>query len=105
MMLDAGFDTHRGDRPSAATDALGNALPRAAFADIGLLLEGTYPYVNGGVSSWVHDIIRAFPEYTFGLCFLGSKPDDYPKMAYMLPANVVHLENHYLYDGDPPPVQ
>lgn len=105
MMRDAGFDTHRGDRPSAATDALGNALPRAAFADIGLLLEGTYPYVNGGVSSWVHDIIRAFPEYTFGLCFLGSKPDDYPKMAYMLPANVVHLENHYLYDGDPPPVQ
>lgn len=105
MMRDAVFDTHRGDRPSAATDALGNALPRAAFADIGLLLEGTYPYVNGGVSSWVHDIIRAFPEYTFGLCFLGSKPDDYPKMAYMLPANVVHLENHYLYDGDPPPVQ
>lgn len=105
MMRDAGFDTHRGDRPSSATDALGNALPRAAFADIGLLLEGTYPYVNGGVSSWVHDIIRAFPEYTFGLCFLGSKPDDYPKMAYMLPANVVHLENHYLYDGDPPPVQ
>ncbi|MGU7775007.1 GT4 family glycosyltransferase PelF [Burkholderia sp. MR1-5-21] len=104
MMRDTGLDTRPAKhRPDTVTDALGNVLPRAAFADIGLLLEGTYPYVSGGVSSWVHDIINAFPEYTFGLCFLGSKPDDYPKMAYQLPANVVHLENHYLYDGTPPP--
>jgi hypothetical protein len=34
-------------------------------ADIGLLLEGTFPYVSGGVSSWVNQIIRGFPEYTF----------------------------------------
>ncbi|MGU7780153.1 GT4 family glycosyltransferase PelF [Burkholderia sp. PU8-34] len=103
-MRETGLDTRAGkQRPDTVTDALGNVLPRAAFADIGLLLEGTYPYVSGGVSSWVHDIIRAFPEYTFGLCFLGSKPDDYPKMAYSLPANVVHLENHYLYEGAPPP--
>jgi glycosyltransferase involved in cell wall biosynthesis len=105
MMHDAGFDSHRGNGPAAVTDALGNVLPRADFADIGVLLEGTYPYVNGGVSSWVYDIIRAFPEYTFGLCFLGSKPDDYTKMAYPLPDNVVHLENHYLYDGSQPPVE
>ncbi|RQS61829.1 DUF3492 domain-containing protein [Burkholderia sp. Bp8963] len=104
MLRDSGFDTRAGlHRPGTVTDALGNVLPRAAFADIGLLLEGTYPYVSGGVSSWVHDIVRAFPEYTFGLCFLGSKPDDYPKIAYPLPANVVHLENHYLYDGTSPP--
>ena len=35
-------------------------LPRLApgqGADIGLLLEGTYPFVSGGVSSWVHEII------------------------------------------------
>ncbi|MDY7789025.1 GT4 family glycosyltransferase PelF [Burkholderia ubonensis] len=102
MMRDSGLDTRPGNRPATVTDALGNVLPRAASADIGLLLEGTYPYVSGGVSSWVHDIIRAFPEYTFGLCFLGSKPDDYPKMSYPLPANVVHLELHYLYDADPP---
>lgn len=27
--------------------------PKAPQADIALLLEGTYPYVSGGVSSWV----------------------------------------------------
>ncbi|WP_244146464.1 GT4 family glycosyltransferase PelF [Paraburkholderia sp. BCC1876] len=79
-------------------------LPRAASADIALLLEGTFPYVSGGVSSWVNQIIRAFPEYTFALCFLGSRPQDYPKMSYALPDNVVHLENHYLYDFAPPPM-
>jgi glycosyltransferase involved in cell wall biosynthesis len=79
------------------------ALPRAGSADIGLLLEGTFPYVSGGVSSWVNQIIRGFPEYRFALCFLGSRPQDYPKMSYALPENVVHLENHYLYDFAPPP--
>ncbi|HUQ25414.1 MAG TPA: DUF3492 domain-containing protein, partial [Burkholderiales bacterium] len=41
-------------------------------ADIGFILEGTYPYVAGGVSSWVHQIIRGFPEYRFALAFIGS---------------------------------
>src|SRR5258708_18321027 len=76
----------------------------AEAADIGLLLEGTFPYVSGGVSSWVNQIIRAFPQYTFALCFLGSRPQDYPKMSYALPDNVVHLENHYLYDFAAPPL-
>ncbi|HEX5359506.1 MAG TPA: GT4 family glycosyltransferase PelF [Fluviicoccus sp.] len=74
-------------------------------ADIGLLLEGTFPYVSGGVSSWVNQIIRGFPEYTFALCFIGSRPQDYGDMRYALPDNVVHLETHYLHDGrEKPPV-
>jgi polysaccharide biosynthesis protein PelF len=40
------------------------SFPTAAQADIALLLEGTFPYVSGGVSSWVNQIIRAYPEYT-----------------------------------------
>jgi glycosyltransferase involved in cell wall biosynthesis len=74
------------------------ALPRADKADICLLLEGTFPYVSGGVSSWVNQIIRGFPEYTFACCFVGSRPEDYGEMKYTLPDNVVHLEVHYLHD-------
>jgi polysaccharide biosynthesis protein PelF len=82
------------------------AFPTAGSADIGLLLEGTYPYVAGGVSSWVHQIIRAFPEYRFALAFLGSTPADYGEMKYKLPDNVVHLEAHYIHSGsDKPPVR
>ncbi|MGF1716736.1 GT4 family glycosyltransferase PelF [Photobacterium chitinilyticum] len=64
--------------------------------DICLLLEGTYPYVRGGVSSWVHQIISGLPEYTFHLIFLGGHPDFYGEPAYDFPENVVGFEIHYL---------
>lgn len=72
--------------------------PTSATADIALLLEGTFPYVSGGVSSWVNQIIRAYPEYRFALVFLGSRRADYQSLRYELPANVVHFEEHFLYD-------
>lgn len=72
--------------------------PQAADADIALLLEGTFPFVRGGVSSWVNQIIRAFPELRFAIVFIGSRRDDYGPAQYPLPDNVVHLEAHYLYD-------
>ena len=72
-----------------------SATPRDIVADVGLLLEGTYPYVSGGVSSWVHQIINGFPELTFAICFLGSRKQDYGAKKFQLPANVVHLEEHY----------
>lgn len=71
---------------------------KAEQADICLLLEGTFPYVSGGVSSWVNQVIRGFPEYTFACCFIGSRRQDYGEMKYTLPDNVVHLEEHYLHD-------
>ena len=73
--------------------------PTADRADIALLLEGTFPYVSGGVSSWVNQIIRAFPEYRFAIVFLGSRREDYGAPKYPLPDNVVHFEAHYLYDN------
>jgi polysaccharide biosynthesis protein PelF len=81
------------------------ALPRLApgqGADIGLLLEGTYPYVSGGVSSWVHEIITGLPELTFGIVFIGSDPKDYKPIRYKLPPNLVHVETHYLVDRPSP---
>jgi glycosyltransferase involved in cell wall biosynthesis len=71
---------------------------RAKDCDVMLLLEGTFPYVSGGVSSWVNQIIRGFPEIRFGLCFIGSRPDDYGTPKYALPDNVVHLETHLIHE-------
>ena len=36
----------------------------APMADICLLLEGTWPYVRGGVSIWIHQMILGLPELT-----------------------------------------
>jgi glycosyltransferase involved in cell wall biosynthesis len=71
-------------------------LPAGAAADVTLLLEGTYPFVSGGVSSWVHQIISGMPEVKFAVLFVGGSPDRYDKLRYELPRNVVHLEEHYL---------
>lgn len=68
-----------------------------------LLLEGTFPYVSGGVSSWVNQIIRGFPEYRFGAVFIGSSRDDYTGLKYELPGNLVHLEEYYLHDQQAKP--
>jgi glycosyltransferase involved in cell wall biosynthesis len=81
-----------------STPALPHLAP-GATADVAMLLEGTYPYVGGGVSSWVHQIIRGMPELTFGLVFLGGSRELYGKMKYELPQNVVHLETHYLMEA------
>lgn len=70
---------------------------RAGQADITLLLEGTYPYMRGGVSAWVHQLIHGFPEYTFALVFIGGHPDHYGEMSYELPKHVVHLETHFVH--------
>ncbi|MBW0446153.1 DUF3492 domain-containing protein [bacterium M00.F.Ca.ET.228.01.1.1] len=71
---------------------------KAADADVCLLLEGTYPFVRGGVSSWVNEMIRAFAQTRFAIVFIGSRKEDYSGVAYALPDNVVHIETHFLYE-------
>jgi glycosyltransferase involved in cell wall biosynthesis len=68
-------------------------------ADVCMLLEGTYPYVRGGVSSWVHQMIDGMSELSFSLVFIGGRRSDYGPMRYEPPKNVVHLETHYLEDA------
>lgn len=76
-----------------------NISPRynpGAHANVCLLLEGTYPYIRGGVSTWVKQIIEGMPELTFSIVFLGAKEGDYDEPSYEIPDNVLHIEVHYL---------
>lgn len=68
-------------------------------ADICLLLEGTYPYVRGGVSTWVHQLIQGLPQYRFALIFVGADPRFYAEKHYTFPPNVCHFEAHFLMQG------
>lgn len=74
-------------------------------ANVCLLLEGTFPYVRGGVSSWVKQLIEGMPNLTFSIVFLGGSPDEYGEPAYDIPPNVVHIENHFLISADKEPVE
>lgn len=66
-----------------------------AKTDVTLLLEGTYPYVSGGVSSWVHQLLQACPERRFSLVHIAPRPGTYERKMFELPDNVVALEDLY----------
>jgi len=63
--------------------------------DVCLVLEGTYPYVQGGVSTWAHDLIGSLPEIRFALVHIGPEPGAYARRRYALPPNVVSLCDLY----------
>ncbi len=59
-------------------------------ADVCLVLEGTYPYVTGGVSNWAHDLIKAQAHLSFHLVAL-VPPGPSGPLRFELPANVVGI--------------
>lgn len=60
-------------------------------ADICLILEGAYPFVSGGVSSWMHDMIKGQPDLTFHLVALTPEREQ-PELRYELPENVIGFD-------------
>ncbi|MCE7796317.1 GT4 family glycosyltransferase PelF [Sphingobium sufflavum] len=60
----------------------------APDADICLIVEGAYPYVVGGVSGWLQDLMISLPDIRFHI--VAIKPTDAP-MAWKIkpPANVM----------------
>jgi polysaccharide biosynthesis protein PelF len=59
-------------------------------ADICLILEGAYPFVAGGVSSWVHDLIKSQPQFSFHVVAL-SADSSQKQLRFELPPNVIHM--------------
>src|SRR5579872_7044884 len=66
-----------------------------AVDDVCLLVEGTYPFVAGGVSAWVHDIIKGHGELTFSIFNIGSNASAYGAPCYVLPDHVTRLQQVY----------
>lgn len=69
--------------------------------DVTLLLEGTYPYVAGGVSTWVHQILNAYPDRRFSLLHISPAPGAYEKQAFTMPSNVVALQEVHCRGHEP----
>ena len=67
-------------------------------ADVALLVEGTYPFVRGGVSSWVHRLIESLPEVSFSIVFLGGRRSDHGPPVYPALPNVRSIERLYLFE-------
>lgn len=65
-----------------------------------MVVEGCYPYVAGGVSSWAHGLIQSFPKVEFVLQTIISSREQSGKFIYELPENVTEVHELYLQDVD-----
>lgn len=61
-----------------------------------LVAEGSYPYVTGGVSSWVQMLISWMSEHQFVICTIGAQEKDRGKFNYKPPANVCGIKEIFL---------
>ena len=65
-----------------------------------LVAEGCYPYVVGGVSGWIHSMIKSFPTVEFIVLAIISNRSQSGKFVYELPENVSAVYEAYLDDYD-----
>lgn len=66
--------------------------------DVCLIVEGCYPFVTGGVSSWLDWLIRKQPDLRFGVIAIVA--DDVPREPKLiLPEHVVHFSTVALSPG------
>ena len=74
--------------PSATTST--PPTTSTSIPDVCLVLEGTYPYVTGGVSNWAHDLIKAQSHLTFHLVALVPPGPEGP-LRFTVPDNVIGI--------------
>ena len=65
-----------------------------------IVAEGCYPYVVGGVSGWIHSLIKSFPNREFVILSIVSNRSMRGKFAYELADNVTEVHELYLEDYD-----
>ncbi|MBN2735755.1 MAG: GT4 family glycosyltransferase PelF [Spirochaetales bacterium] len=72
------------------------------MSDVCLILEGTYPFIRGGVSSWVHRLIKSLPDLNFTLLALSPSSKKREDYKYDIPGNVKNFIEVFLQDYDLP---
>ncbi|GIO12906.1 glycosyl transferase [Cohnella xylanilytica] len=61
-----------------------------------MVAEGSYPYITGGVSSWIHSLIQSMPQHEFVIYAIGAEEKNRGKFKYELPPNVVEVKESFL---------
>lgn len=65
-----------------------------------IIAEGCYPYVVGGVSGWINNLITSFPEHEFIMLAVVSDRSVRGKFKYTLPDNLTEVYEVYLNDRE-----
>lgn len=65
---------------------------------IGIIAEGSYPYVTGGVSSWIHQLITELPDIYFKVISIMPSKQEKLNYKYEIPDNLLEIKTIYLDD-------
>ena len=63
-----------------------------------MIVEGSYPYVAGGVSSWVQMLLERFSDIDFVIWSIATNREEMSELKYVLPVNVKEIKTIYLND-------
>lgn len=61
-----------------------------------MIVEGAYPYITGGVSNWIHQLVTNMEEFEFIIITIMAEGHTKGKFKYKLPKNVVGVEEYFL---------
>ena len=61
-----------------------------------LIAEGCYPYVAGGVSSWIQMLVKGLPDYEFVIYAIGATKSLKGIYKYEIPSNVSEIHEVFL---------
>lgn len=61
-----------------------------------IVAEGSYPYVTGGVSSWIHSLISSMPQHEFIIYTIGAEERNRGNFKYAMLDNVVEVKESFL---------
>lgn len=91
------WTTQRKDVLPLRTAALeAPAKPVYEVVDVAIVMESTYPYLKGGVSAVVHDIVTHNPDLSYGIIHITWDSDSPMTDLYGMPANVRWVRTVFL---------
>lgn len=61
-----------------------------------IIAEGSYPFITGGVSSWIHSLFQWMPEHKFSVYAIGAQGKMKNQFKYTFPANVDQVHQTFL---------
>ena len=67
--------------------------------DVCLILEGTYPFVSGGVATSIHQLVCSMPDIRFSILSISPFPNPNREYRYKLPSNVLDIQDVYLHNA------
>ncbi|WP_426448560.1 GT4 family glycosyltransferase PelF [Paenibacillus sp. S-38] len=65
---------------------------------IALIVEGSYPYVAGGVASWIQMLVTSMREHDFEIVAISSSRKEAREPKYKMPVNVTGVHDVYIMD-------